>query len=75
MSIKELTPVTSSQIDAIGHDPETNTLAVRFRGGSTYHYADVTAEQYDEFYRSESLGKHFGANFKNNGSHPYTKVA
>ena len=30
--------VTSSQIKEIGHDPKTNTLAVRFKhGGTLYH--------------------------------------
>ena len=41
-----LTPVKSSQVKAIGHDPATNTLAVQFAhgAGSIYHYPDVTAE-------------------------------
>lgn len=74
MPINSLTPVQSSQIEAIGHDPETNTLAVKFNRGSTYHYANVTAEQYQDFLNADSIGKHFGAHFKNNGSHPYSKA-
>lgn len=36
--------VTSSQVKEIGHDPATNTLAVRFsHGGTLYHYASVDA--------------------------------
>lgn len=42
----ELTPVESSQIAAIGHNPATNTLAIQFKGkgdkpGSIYHYDGV----------------------------------
>jgi hypothetical protein len=57
--------VTSSQIAAIGHHPETNTLAIQFPDkkdgskGSLYHYENVTAEQYAEFKNAESLGSHF----------------
>jgi len=75
MPIQKMQSVASSQIDAIGHDPETNTLKVVFKGGNAYEYANVTAEQFDDFLNADSIGKHFGAHFKNNGSHPYTKVA
>src|SRR3546814_14208537 len=34
------TPVKSSQIASIGHDPSTNTLAIEFKGGKVYHYSD-----------------------------------
>jgi len=74
--------VESSKIHAIGHDPETNTLAIQFRnfktkeGGSIYHYANFTADQFEAFKGSESIGKHFGAHIKNETeAHPYVKVA
>ena len=73
----EMKPVESSQIAAIGHDPATNTLAVQFHGkegpGSVYHYENVSAEQHDTFVNAESIGKHFGANFKKNEAHPFTR--
>lgn len=61
-------PVESSQIAAIGHDPDTNTLAIRFysgwgekkRVGSLYRYSNFTAEDFEAFKNAESLGKHFG---------------
>ena len=65
--------VTSSQIREIGHDPETNTLAVRFNTGSLYHYAGVNAKQFDEFKGAKSIGSHFGKHFKKNEKHPYTR--
>ncbi|WP_269497754.1 KTSC domain-containing protein [Castellaniella sp. S9] len=57
--------VESSQVAAIGHDPATNTLAIRFpknrRGvSSVYHYANFTAEQFEAFKAAQSKGSHFG---------------
>ncbi len=72
-------PVESSQITHIGHDTATNTMAVKFKGyggkdGSTYHYEGVTPEQFDAFLKAESIGSHFGKNFKSNAAHPYRKI-
>ncbi|MBC2768587.1 KTSC domain-containing protein [Pusillimonas minor] len=72
--------VESSQVAAIGHDPETNTLAIRFpenRKGvsSVYHYANFTAEQFDAFKNAESKGSHFGKFIKRNVEQfPYENV-
>lgn len=57
--------VESSQVAAIGHHPETNTLAIKFppnRKGvsSVYHYANFTIEQFEAFKQAESKGSHFG---------------
>lgn len=72
-------PVTSSQISAIGYDPATSTMAVRFpkKDGSTslYHYANVSQKEFDTFREAESLGRHFGQVFKPNPQqYPYTKI-
>jgi len=65
--------VTSSQIKEIGHDPKTNTLAVRFNhGGTLYHYAGVDAEKFEKFKASESLGSFLGKHIK--GTHEFTKI-
>lgn len=64
----EMTPVKSSQIAAIGHDPETNTLAIQFPAkagsGSIYHYSNFTAEDFAAFSAAESKGAHFGKHIK-----------
>ena len=65
----ELQQVESSQIHAIGHDAQTNTLAVRFKRysgepSSLYHYGNFTAEEFAAFKAAESIGKHFGAHIK-----------
>jgi hypothetical protein len=76
-------PVESSQIHSVGHDPETNTLAIRFfsgwgekkRVGSLYHYQNFTAEDFEAFKSAESLGKHFGGQIKPFADkYPYTKI-
>lgn len=76
-----LNEVESSQINAIGHDAETNTLAIQFKGwkgevGATYHYANFTAEDFAAFQAAESKGRHFGKHIKLHADkYPYTKVA
>ena len=67
------TPITmqaveSSQIHSIGHDAETNTLAIRFKKGDApdalYHYSGVTLEDFAAFKSAESIGSHFGKHIK-----------
>lgn len=80
MPIIALQDVESSQINAIGFDPETNTLAIQFKSwrgevGSTYHYANFTAEDFEAFKSAESLGRHFGQHIKPFADkYPYTKL-
>lgn len=65
-------PCVSSQIKAHGHDGTTNTLAIEYHSGDTYHYEGVSPEQYQAFAKAESVGKHFHAHIK--GKHKYQKV-
>lgn len=48
-----MTPVTSSQIKAIGYDAASKTLAIEFNSG-LYHYSGVPAEKFDELMAAES---------------------
>lgn len=70
----ELKPVDSSQVKAVGYDPETKTLAVTFtRGvGAIYHYPDVSSETHAAFISSDSIGSFFGHHIK---SLPFKKFA
>lgn len=74
-------PVVSSQIAEIGHDPETNTLAIRFKNWSgepttLYHYANFTAEDFAAFRDAESIGRHFGQHIKPNAAkYPYKRIS
>jgi hypothetical protein len=54
-----MTAVKSSQIESVGHMDDT--LAVKFKSGSTYHYPGVTAEQFADLHKADSIGKAFNA--------------
>jgi hypothetical protein len=70
----KLEPVTSSQIESIGHDPATNTLGIKFKQGGTYHYANFTADDFAAFKSAESVGSHFHRNIKpHKDKWPYKK--
>ena len=78
--IIDLHSVESSQIAAIGHDAETNTLAVQFpvnKSGlqSLYHYANFTKDDYVAFMTAESKGSHFKKFIKDaKEKHPYERI-
>tara|TARA_R110001599_G_scaffold171353_1_gene362400 strand:- start:427677 stop:427931 length:255 start_codon:yes stop_codon:yes gene_type:complete len=72
--------VESSQISSIGHDPETNTLAIQFPSksgaGSVYHYGNFDAEDFAKFQQAESKGAHFGKYIKPfKEKYPFTKIS
>jgi len=75
-----LTPIDSSQIHAIGHHPESNTLRIQFKNkdggaGSIYDYANFTAEHHQAFMAAESKGSHFGKHIKKNEKHPFERIS
>lgn len=55
-------PVKSSQIESIGYDQATKTLAVKFirGGGAVYNYFDVPPSIYAGLQTAESVGTFFG---------------
>lgn len=65
-------PVDSSQIAAIGHNPETSELHVHFKSGGRYSYAGVGAEKFQRFLNAESQGQFLGAQIK--GKHEFKKL-
>lgn len=76
-----ITPVVSSQIAALGHDPETNRLAVRFQPkagferGSLYYYDNFSAEDFSAFSTAESIGSYFHNNIRPaKEKWPYVKI-
>jgi KTSC domain-containing protein len=78
----KMVPVTSSNISEIGHDPDTNTLGVRFQArkgtpegtpGPLYHYANVPAEKHAALMAAtDSHTRHLNAFIK--GAHASTKI-
>lgn len=72
-----LDSVESSQIQAIGYDAATQTLAIQFKSGkqAVYHYANVDAELYQAFSMAESVGSFFYKNIKPfPEKYPYTRI-
>lgn len=57
-------PVTSSAIAAIGHDPATKTLRIEFTSGGTYDYQNVSTLEHEKLLAAKSIGKHFIDTFK-----------
>jgi hypothetical protein len=73
--IPEMTPIESSNITHVGHDPSTNTLHVRFKsGGNDAHwsYADVPPEKHREMMDAPSKGSFFARNIK--GKHTAARI-
>ena len=55
----KMTPVTSSNIAAIGYCEDTAQLAVKFKNGKTFVYSDVSEDEWGLLMLSDSIGKHF----------------
>ena len=79
MPIVKLIEVESKQLHAAGYDPETNTLAIRFKNWkgevtSLYHYT-APQEQFDALMAAESKGGYFNKHIKPFPDlYPFTKI-
>lgn len=58
------TPVSSSNISAIGYDADNQLLEVEFNNGSVYSYSGVPSGEYEGFMAADSKGKYLHANIK-----------
>ncbi len=54
----QMHPIESSHIVEIGHDDETETLKVVFKGNDAYLYKEVSKEDFAGLMESESKGKY-----------------
>lgn len=68
----EKVPVTSSNIEAIGYDKETETLRIWFKAGSLYNYEKVPEYIFSEFKVSPTLGSYFAGIIK--GKYSFIKL-
>lgn len=57
--------VESSNLASIGYDSENEILEVEFNHGGIYQYFDVPHDVYEELMNTESHGKYFSANIRN----------
>lgn len=60
----ELVPVSSSNIEAIGYDEDSQTLQVEFKNGSCYQYFDVPEHIFIGLRDAGSVGAYLSANIK-----------
>ena len=66
------TRVKSSNVFAVGYDPESSVLEVEFKGGSVYRYSGVPQALYEKVMTSDSVGSFLSQNVK--GIFPVKKV-
>jgi hypothetical protein len=67
--IPNMKPVKSSNVEAIGHNPHTLELHVRFKNGGHYVYQGVLPEHHLTLLQAESIGKHIAAHIKGKYNH------
>ena len=68
----ERTPVSSSNISAIGYDSDGEVLEVEFTNGAVYAFSGVPLGEYEGFMNADSKGKYLHANIK--GRYPYVRL-
>lgn len=56
MSDVTMDPVRSSNVEAVGYDVERQVLVVRYRGGASYEYDGVSADERAEGLAADSVG-------------------
>ena len=66
-------PVSSSNLRAIGYDPDSCTLEIEFLNGGLYRYSGVPVSVHASLMSASSHGSYFDANIKK-GGYPYTKL-
>lgn len=67
------TPVSSTNLRAVGYDPDTRTLEIEFLNGGLYRYSGVPASVHADLMSASSHGSYFDANIKK-ASYPYQKL-
>ena len=68
----ERTPVSSSNVNSIGYDADTQTLEVEFKNGAIYHYFGVPEYEHDGLMSADSKGKYLHSHIKNR--YPLSKL-
>ncbi len=59
MSEPQMHPVDSSNIDAVGYDPEQREIYIRFLSGRTYVYGDADELTFEDLRSADSVGSYF----------------
>lgn len=53
-----MTPVESTNVSAVGFDPDRGIIAVKFQSGGTYHYSGCDQKMYDALVTAPSIGRY-----------------
>jgi len=72
MSVPEMIPVSSSNIESIGYDEQSEQVYVRFLNGSLYVYKGVPLHEFENLRDAPSLGSYLHRNYKN--VYPYERI-
>lgn len=73
MTIPDMKPVESSNVKAVGYDPQSRVMHVQFHSGNHYSYADVPPATHEALVKADSVGKHFNQHVM--GKYQHSKVA
>jgi len=60
-----MTACKSSNISHHGYDADSQTLAITFSSGATYHYDNVPQEKIDALGKCKSVGSFFATDIRN----------
>lgn len=72
MSLPEMFPVNSSNIESIGYSEENQEVYIQFLNGSIYVYKGVPLHEYENLKDAPSLGSYLHRNYKN--VYPYERI-
>lgn len=65
-------PVSSSNVQSVGYDNDSNIVYVNFINGSIYVYKGVPDQEFDNLLNAPSVGSYLHRNFKN--VYPYERI-
>ena len=69
----DMTPVSSSNLSAVGYDSQNRQLFIRFHSGALYVYRNVPQSVYEGLMNASSLGQYHAAHIKN--AYPYQRLS
>ncbi|WP_149088096.1 KTSC domain-containing protein [Pseudomonas prosekii] len=68
----ERSPVSSSNVESVGYDEDSETLEVEFKNGTLYQYFDVPQSAFNGLVNADSVGVYLAENIK--GVYRYSRV-
>jgi KTSC domain len=70
----KLTSISSTNLNAIGYDPQTSELQIQFHNGDVYSYRNVPQDAYDRMISGDA-GRVFASEIKpQRYAMPFTKL-